>query len=107
MCRSSRVTRFMLTLLPSLSPSMLPCASEAQLYGFPIEAGVVDDGFGVLPPTPTVPSQAGFPSGPGAPPPFLVPPPASPPCPLVIRVGRGLQRPAQVRVVYGRPSPCS
>lgn len=33
-------------------------------------------------------------------------PVACPPSPLVLRVGRGLARPARTRVVYGAPPPC-
>ena len=103
MCRSSRVTILMAALL---MPSLLPSTAAAQFYGFPSEVGVIDDGFGVLPPTPPS-SPAALAGAGGPPPPFFVPPPAPPPCPLVIKVGRGLRRPTHARVVYGRPSPCA
>ena len=98
MCRSSRVTLFLLTLLLSTS-------AEAQVYGFPSDVGVIDDGYGTLPPTPP-PFPAGLAPA-EAPRPLLLPPSPPPPCSLVIKVGRGLQHPARARVVYGRPSPCS
>ena len=100
MCRSSRLTLFLFGL------ALLPSAASAQFYGFPSEVGVIDDGFGVLPPLPPVPPAppTGYPGD--VPPPPGVFATAPPPCPLVIRVGRGLRRASQVRVVYGRPA-CS
>ena len=100
MCRSSRLTVLI------LAAAMLPSAASAQFYGFPSEVGVIDDGFGVLPPLPPAappPLPAGFADAPPAPY-FAGPPAASQPCPLVIDVGRGLKRRASTRVVYGRPS---
>lgn len=98
MCRSSRLTLFVLGL------ALLPSAASAQFYGFPSEVGVIDDGFGVLPPLPPAPPP-GYPGDVPPPPPGIVAT-APPPCPLVIRVGRGLRHASQVRVVYGRPA-CS
>ena len=96
MGRSSRLTLFLLSIV------LLPGSASAQFYGFPSEVGVVDDGFGVLPPLPAAPP----PSFDGGPPPFAQPPAPPPRCPVVIEVGRGLKHPTQTRVVYGRP-PCS
>ncbi len=98
MCRSSRLTSIILGL------ALLPSAAQAQFYGFPSEVGVLDDGFGVLPP---LPPQVTFGEGATPAPPLFVGPPAPPPpCPLVIRVGPGLRKQASTRVVYGRPA-CS
>ena len=100
MCRSSRLTLFVLGL------AVLPSVARAQFYGFPSEVGVLDDGFGVLPPLPPAP-PAGFPGDVGPPPqPAAAFPTAQPPCPLVIRVGPGLRHASPVRVVYGHPA-CS
>ena len=98
MCRSSRLTLFVLSIV------LLPNSASAQFYGFPSEVGVVDDGFGVLPPLPPLPP----PEFVGGPPPLTQPPvPPSPPhCPVVIEVGRGLKQTARTRVIYGRPN-CS
>ena len=100
MCRSSRLTIFVLGL------ALLPAAARAQFYGFPSEVGVIDDGFGVLPPLPP-PQPAGYPGDVGPPlPPAAAFPTAPQPCPKVIRVGPGLRHPTAARVVYGRPA-CS
>ena len=96
MCRSSRLTVFVLSI------ALLPGSASAQFYGFPSEVGVVDDGFGVLPPLP----PASPPEFVGGPPPFAQPPAPPPRCPVVIEVGRGLKHAARTRVVYGRPN-CS
>lgn len=101
MCRSSRCAAF---VFASVAIGLLPSAVGAQVYGFPSEVGVVDDGFGTLPPAPP-PLPAGFP--PPELPPIMMPPQAPPPCPLIIKVGRGLRHPAKARVVYGRSAPCS
>ena len=98
MGRSSRLTFFIAGL------ALLPSAAEAQFYGFPSEVGVLDDGFGVLPPLPPSP-PLGFP-GDVAPPQPAAYSAAPPPCPLVIRIGPGLKHAAHTRVVYGRPA-CS
>ena len=100
MCRSSRFTLFVLGV------TLLPSASRAQFYGFPSEVGVIDDGFGVLPPLPPAPPPlpAGFADA-SAPPPFGAPP-ASRPCPLIIKIGPGLRHSGGARVVYGQPG-CS
>lgn len=100
MCRSSRLT------LLILAASSLPAPAFAQFYGFPSEVGVIDDGFGVLPPLPPAPPPlpAGFAD---APPPFFAGALAAPPpCPLVIKIGRAPKPAAGTRVVYGRPA-CS
>ena len=98
MCRSSKLTLFTLSL------ALLPSAARAQFYGFPSEVGVIDDGFGVLPPLPP-PQQAPFGEGARAVlPPFAQPPAPPLPCPLVIKIGPGLRHQASTRVVYGRPA---
>ena len=100
MCRSSRSTIFFLAL------AILPTAAQAQFYGFPSEVGVIDDGFGVLPPLPSAPPlpQAGFADA--SAPPFFPGRPARRPCPVIIKGGPGLRHLAGTRIVYGQPG-CS
>lgn len=101
MGRSSRYI-----LLLCLGAGLPSAPAGAQVYGFPGAVGVIDDGFGTLPPA-------------APPPPFLGPPPPFDeaagdgvavqqprPCALVIQVGKGLRRRATTRVVYGRTPPC-
>lgn len=100
MCRSSRSTIF------SIALAVLPSAAQAQFYGFPSEAGVIDDGFGVLPPLPSAPPPppAGFSDA--SAPPFFPGHPAPRQCPIIIKIGPGLKHTTGARIVYGQPG-CS
>lgn len=99
MGRSSRYTLLWLGL------ALAPTNASGQVYGFPSAVGVLDDGFGALPPPAPPPFLGGYgqpdPSSTAAPAPL--PPP---PCALIIEVGKGLRHRAATRVVYGHAAPC-
>ena len=109
MCRSSSVSMWVKMIAVALGVALLSSSGRAQVYGFPSDVGVIDDGYGTLPPEPRLPRgpygvalvDTGLPlPAPSAAMPHM------PPCPLVIRVGGGLRHAARTRVTYGRPG-CS
>lgn len=102
-----RSSRYILCIV---AVGLFPPITEAQVYGFPGAVGVIDDGFGTLPPaglpfpaSPApgfgLPNAGRYDAGTGEPSP-------QPHCALIIQVGKGLRHKATTRVVYGHAAPC-